>query len=329
MTKATGDLFLPNPKLKLREQLREVMRFKHFSIRTEETYWMWIRDFILFHGKRHPRELSAPDVQAYLNYLATDRNVAIATQNQALNALVFLYRSVLGIDLPQIGEIERPTRRRKVPTVLTKEEARKVLAALAPEYQLIGQLLYGTGMRLLECLRLRVKDIDFGRNLIVIHDGKGEKDRVTMLPDKAKADLQRHLKRVKLIYGADLTAGHCDVYLPYALGRKYPNASKEWCWQYVFPAPSLSIDPRVGKRRRHHLHEMTVQRAMKAAVRMAGIAKPATCHTLRHSFATHLLEAGYDIRTVQDLLGHKDVATTQIYTHVLSKPGVGVRSPLD
>lgn len=273
--------------------------------------------------------MGAPEVQAYLNHLAVNRNVAISTQNQALNALIFLYRSVLGMDLGQIGEIERPTRRRKRPTVLTPEETRKVLAALAPDYQLIGQLLYGTGMRLLECLRLRVKDIDFGRNLIVIHDGKGAKDRVTMLPEKIKPDLQRHLKRVKLLHQADLRNGHSNVYLPYALDRKYPNAGKEWCWQYVFHAPSISKDPRSGKMRRHHLHEMTVQRAMNAAVKMAAISKPATCHTLRHSFATHVLEAGYDIRTVQELLGHKDISTTQIYLHVLSKPGVGVRSPLD
>jgi len=321
------DKFLPNPKLKLREQLHEVMRFKQLSPRTESSYWHWIRGFILFHQKRHPREMHAPEVQAYLSYLAAKRDVAPATQNQALNAIVFLYRDVLAIDLGNIGKIERPTRRPKLPAVLTKDETRRVLAAVPPEYQLICRLLYGTGMRLLECLRLRVKDIDFGRNEIVIHDGKGAKDRVTMLPESLKSALQTHLERVRLIHGKDLADGLGRVYLPFALARKYPNAPKEWCWQYVFPASTRGMDNRIE--RRHHVHEANVQRAVKMAVKIARVDKPVTPHTFRHSFATHTLENGYDIRTVQDLLGHADVSTTQIYTHVMSRPGIGVRSPLD
>ena len=327
--KATVDKFLPNPKLKLREQLHEVMRFKQMSRRTEQAYWLWIKDFILFHNKKHPRDMGGAEVQTYLNYLATERNVAAATQNQALNGLVFLYREVLNLPLGAIGEIERPRRPKKLPTVLTKEETRRVLTALSPEYQLIGRLLYGTGMRLLECLRLRVKDVDFGRNEIIIHDGKGAKDRVTMLPESLKPALTQHLERVYVIHKKDMTEGFGEVYLPFALSKKFPKAGFEWCWQYVFPGPFIAKDPESGKMRRHHVHEMTVQRAVKNAAHIAGVAKPVTPHTFRHSFATHLLENGYDIRTVQDLLGHKDVSTTQIYTHVLSKPGIGVRSPLD
>ena len=307
------DKLVPNPKLKLRDQLTEVMRFKHFSRRTEEAYWLWIKDFILFHGKKHPREMGAAEVQAYLNHLATERNVAAATQNQALNALVFLYRELLGLPLGGIGEIERPTRPKKLPTVLTKEETRKVLAALPPDYQLIGRLLYGTGMRLLECLRVRVKDVDFGRNEIIIHDGKGAKDRVTMLPESLKPALSQHLERVKLIHTKDLDDGFGEVYLPFALARKFPRAGFEWCWQYAFPGPTVAKDPQSNRMRRHHVHEISVQRAVKTAVGVAKVSKPVTPHTFRHSFATHLLENGYDIRTLQDLLGHKDVATTQIY----------------
>lgn len=321
--------FLPNPKLKLREQLGEVMRFKHFSHRTESSYWHWIKGFILFQQKRHPRELGATEVQAYLSHLATEKNVATATQNQALNAIVFLYRDVLNVELGGIGQIERPTRRPKLPTVLTKEEVKRVLAAVPPEHQLACQLLYGTGMRLLECLRLRVKDVDFGRNEIVIHDGKGFKDRVTVLPESIKAALQLHLERVKAKHQKDLAEGFGRVSLPHALARKYPNAPKEWCWQFVFPAGSIIQERATGQPCRHHLHEVNLQRAVKAAAALARLSKPVTPHTFRHSFATHLLENGYDIRTVQDLLGHKNVTTTQIYTHVMQKPGLGVRSPLD
>ncbi|HSY19330.1 MAG TPA: integron integrase [Candidatus Acidoferrales bacterium] len=332
MEKPTREKFLPNPKLKLQEQLREVMRFRHCSPRTEAAYWHWIKGFILFHGKRHPREMHAVEVRAYLSHLAVEKNVAAATQNQALNAIVFLYREVLNLELGAIGKIERPMRSRKIPAVLTKEEVRGVLAMVAAEHQLICRLLYGTGMRLLECLRLRVKDVDFARNEVTIHDGKGFKDRMTMLPESLKPALQLHLERVRTIHQQDLAAGLGRVALPYALARKYQNANREWGWQYFFPAANLSNADRkaaLPSLQRHHVHEVNLQRAVKAAALAAGISKTVTPHTFRHSFATHLLENGYDIRTVQDLLGHKDVATTQIYTHVMQKPGLGVRSPLD
>ena len=342
--------FVPNPKLKLREQLGEVMRFRHYSHRTESAYWCWIRGFILFcrdhphltsalsplsegaeRVKRwpHPRDLGAAEVQAYLSHLATERQVAAATQNQALNALVFLYREVLGLELGAIGRIERPTRPARLPTVFTKEEVHRVLAAVAPEHQLVCRLLYGTGLRVLECLRLRVKDVDFGRNLIVVREGKGDQDRVTVLPESLKPALQQHLERVRALHERDLTAGLGRVSLPHALARKAPNAATDWCWQFCFPASARVPEPGTGLPCRHHLHEVNVQRAVKAARALAGVNKPVTPHTFRHSFATHLLESGYDIRTVQDLLGHKDVATTQIYTHVMQRPGLGVGSPLD
>jgi integron integrase len=320
---------VPNPKLKLREQLGEVMRFKQFSHRTESSYWHWIKGFILFHQKRHPREMGAAEVRAYLSHLASARNVATATQNQALNAIVFLYREVLLMELGAIGSIERPVRRPKLPTVLTKEEVRRVLAAVAPEHQLACRLLYGTGLRLLECLRLRVKDVDFERNEIVVHDGKGAKDRVTVLPESLKPALQGHLERVRARHQKDLAEGFGRVSLPHALARKYPGAPREWCWQFVFPAATRITERATNLPCRHHLHEVNLQRAVKAAAALARVNKPATPHTFRHSFATHLLENGYDIRTVQDLLGHADVKTTQIYTHVMQRPGLGVRSPLD
>jgi len=321
--------FLPNPKLKLREQLAEVCRFRHLSHRTENAYWHWMKGFILFHNKRHPREMGAGEVQSYLSHLAVKQNVAVATQRQALNAIVFLYRDVLGMELGLIGQIEKPRRSAKLPTVLTKEEVRGVLTFVSPEYQLPCRLLYGTGMRLLECLRLRVKDVDFGRNEIVIHDGKGAKDRVTMLPESLKAAMAQHLERVRGIHQNDLAKGFGRVALPHALARKFQRADQEWCWQFVFPAGSLAKDPVSGMMRRHHVHEKNLQRAVKSAAAAARINKPVTPQAFRHSFPTHLLENGYDIRTVQDLLGHKDVSTTQIYTHVMAKPGIGVRSPLD
>ena len=348
-----SEKFLPNPKLKLREQLREVMRFKQMSHRTESSYWHWIKGFMIFcrdhpdltpalsarpagaereKNWRHPRELHAAEVQAYLTHLAAEKDVAVATQNQALNALVFLYREVLGVELGAIGKIERPTRGRKLPAVLTKAEVQRLLAAIAPEHQLFCRLLYGTGMRLLEGLRLRVKDVDFGRNEITIHDGKGMKDRMTVLPQSIQTDLRRHLERVRRVYEADLAAGVGGVSLPFALERKYPNAPGEWCWQFFFPATNFSNAARNTDQpvwRRHHVHEVNIQRAVKAAALAVRMDKVVTPHTLRHSFATHLLDNGYDIRTLQDLLGHKDVATTQIYTHVMQKPGIGVRSPLD
>jgi integron integrase len=338
---------VPNPKLKFMEQCREVMRFHRLALRTEEAYLQWIKRFIFFHGKRHPKEMGEPEVQAFLTHLAADRLVAASTQNQALGALLFMYQKVLGRDLEFMEGFERAPRRQRVPVVLSREEAQRLLTAVPEKYRLFCQLLYGTGMRLMEGLRLRVKDVDFARNQIVIHDGKGEKDRVTMLPQSLRTAIAEQLKRVKLLHEKDLAAGLGTVWLPGALTVKYPGAEREWVWQWVFPASGLSNDPRAsnsstphpgplpgrggegGILRRHHLNETSVQRVMKAAVAVAQIDKRASCHTLRHSFATHLLEAGYDIRTVQELLGHKDVTTTQIYTHVMQKPGIGVRSPLD
>jgi integron integrase len=290
-------------------------------------------------GWRHPRELGAAEIRRFLNDLAVRLNVAVATQNQALNALVFLYREVLHLELEDFGEIERPTRPARLPLVLTAEEAKRLLAAMTGTHQLMARLLYGSGMRLMEGVRLRVKDLDFGANQIVVREGKGFKDRVTIFPDSLRSAMMEHLKRVRLLHEDDLRQGFGAVYLPLALSRKYPNAEREWCWQYVFPAATLSRDPRSVNPgahgvtrptfRRHHVNEQGLQRAVKTAVRLANIQKPATCHTLRHSFATRLLEAGYDIRTVQELLGHQEVTTTMIYTHVMSRPGLGVRSPLD
>jgi integron integrase len=274
--------------------------------------------------------MGAPEVAQFLAHLAVAGNVAASTQNQALNALVLLYEQVLQQPLGALGEFARVRRPARLPVVLTQEETQRVLAALKPGTgALILRLLYGTGMRLMECLRLRIQDVDFGSGRILVREGKGDKDRMTMLPDRLKAELQAHLERVKLLHEQDLAEGFGRVYLPHALARKCPNADREWGWQYVFPAAGRSKDPRTGTLRRHHVNELAVQRLMKETVRLARLKKPATCHTLRHCFATHQLEAGYDIRTVQDLLGHKDVATTMIYLHVMQKPGLGVKSPLD
>ena len=288
-----------------------------------------IRRFIRFHGGRHPRELREAEVGAFLEDLAGPQQVSASTQNQALNALVFLYEHVLKERLGALGEFARAQRPERLPVVLSVEEVRLLLAALDGTQRLIAQLLYGSGLRLLEVLRLRVKDLDLGRLQITVRSGKGNKDRVTMLPVTVAEVLREHLEEVRRVHGAELAAGRGEVWMPEALARKYPRAAREWAWQWVFPARQLSVDPDSGARRRHHVHENAVQKAMKAAVAKAGLKKPATCHTLRHSFATHLLENGYDIRTVQELLGHKDVSTTQIYTHVMQKPGLGVRSPLD
>jgi len=331
---AKAAFVIANPQSPLLLQLREVLRVKHYSLRTEETYSQWVVRFLKFHRDRsgewrHPRELGAEDVVEFLNHLASVQAVAAATQNQALNAISFLYTQVLGMELGDLGEFLQARKKPRVPVVLSKMEAQRVLESLPESWRLMGQVLYGTGMRLMELLRLRVKDVDFERNQIVIRGGKGDKDRITMLPESLKGALGAHLKRVRILWEADSREGYGEVYLPEALSRKYPNASREWGWQWVFPSRSKSIDPRSGKLRRHHVLETALQRAMKAGVRLSGISKPATCHTLRHSFATHLLEAGYDIRTVQELLGHKDVSTTMIYTHVLNKPGIAVRSPLD
>jgi integron integrase len=321
--------FIPNPKLKLLDQVSEVMRFKHYSIRTEQSYREWIKRFILFHGKRHPRDMGAFEVERFLSDLATARHVAASTQNQAFNALLFLYREVLHQDMGQLGRVERAKRPERLPVVLAQGEVVRLLSGMTGTFQLMAKLLYGTGMRLMECVRLRVKDVDFAQNHIIVRDGKGFKDRMTVLPESIRAALTEHLRRVKLLHEQDLASGNGRVYLPYALSRKYPSADREWGWQYVFPAAGVSRDPRSGITRRHHVNEQGLQRAVKDAVRLAGINKPASCHSLRHSFATRLLEHGYDIRTVQELLGHKDVSTTQIYTHVMKRPGLGVRSPLD
>jgi integron integrase len=305
------------------------MRVKHYSLRTEQAYLGWIRRFILANDKRHPRDMGGVEVERFLTYLATQRNVAAGTQNQALAALLFLYREVLAMELPWMDDVVRAKRPRRVPVVLTRDEVRRLLAQLEGRDWLMAGLLYGAGLRLMECLRLRVKDVDFERREITVRHGKGGKDRHVPLPQTLADALGDQMAAARLLHAADLDAGFGEVHLPYALARKYPNAAREWGWQYVFPAVHRARDPRDGMMRRHHLDESVLQRAVKHAVKRAGIAKPATCHTLRHSFATHLIEDGYDIRTVQELLGHKDVATTQIYIHVLNRGGRGVHSPLD
>ncbi|MCU0988986.1 MAG: integron integrase [Xanthomonadales bacterium] len=305
------------------------MRRLGLARRTEEAYVSWIRRFILSQGKRHPREMGAPEVEAFLTQLAVRGRVAASTQNQALAALLFLYREVLGIELPWMTEIRRAKRPRRLPTVLSREEVGALLGELSGANWLMASLLYGSGLRLLECLRLRVQDLDLARREILVRHGKGGKDRHTMVPASLTAPLAAQLDEARRIHERDLTLGFGAVWLPDALARKYPRAAREWVWQYVFPASKRSIDPRDGVVRRHHLDETVLQRAVKSAAQRAGLGKRATCHTLRHSFATHLLEAGYDLRTIQELLGHKDVSTTQIYTHVLNRGGGGVLSPLD
>ena len=308
-------------------RLREAIRVRHYSIRTEQAYVDWVRRYIIFYGKRHPSEMGEREVSAYLTHLAVNRNVAPSTQNQALNALCFFYRAVLDRPLGGIDGV-RAKKKKKLPVVLSRDEVAALLRQLSGNYWLAACLMYGSGLRLMECMRLRVMNLDFDHRAIYVINGKGAKDRVVTLPDGLIIPLKRHLEAVKNLHDKDLNDGFGDVYLPYALSRKYPNAGREWGWQYVFPASGRSIDPRSGVERRHHLDEQTVQRKIKAAVRMAGITKPATCHTLRHSFATHLLERGMDIRTVQEQLGHRDVKTTQIYTHVLNRGGSAVISPL-
>jgi integron integrase len=314
---------------KLLDQLRDAIRLKHYSIRTEEAYVSWARRYILFHNRRHPKDMGSQEIEAFLTHLAVDQKVAASTQNQALNALLFLYRHVLRQDLDLPIEAIRAKRPKRLPTVMTREEVQRVLAALSGTHQLISKVLYGSGLRLVECLRLRVKDVDFAQHQIIVRDGKGMVDRITVLPDSLIAPLQEHLQRVQMLHQQDLADGYGAVYLPFALERKYPNAHREWGWQYIFPAKRRSQDPRTGVTRRHHIHESTLQKAVRKAARLAGITKPINCHTFRHSFATHLLESGYDIRTVQELLGHKDVRTTMIYTHVLNRGPLAVRSPLD
>ena len=322
----------PAQPKKLLDQVRDKIRFKHYSLSTENTYISWIKQFILYHGKRHPVDLGAGEVEKFLTYLATQRHVSSSTQNQALSAILFLYKDVLGITLPWLDSFERSKKPRRLPVVLTVLETQKLLqeSQIAPApIGLIIKLLYGTGMRLMEALRLRVKDVDLTRKEIIVRDGKGGKDRVTMLPDSLVDEIRSQLKIRREWHERDLILNKVDVWLPDALAVKYPNAAKEWGWQYVFAARKYSIDPRSKCERRHHVEEKQVQRYVKKAALAVGIAKPTSPHTLRHSFATHLLESGYDIRTVQELLGHSDVATTMIYTHVLNKGGKGVISPLD
>jgi integron integrase len=305
------------------------MRRLGLSLRTEQAYLGWIRRYVAAFGRRHPRELGAPEVEAFLTNLAARDQVAPATQNQALAALLFLYREVLGVQLPWMEDIQRAKAPRRLPVVLTHDEVSRVLDAMMGRAWLMAALLYGTGMRLMECLRLRVKDVEFDKRTIVVRDGKGGKDRVTMLPDALAEPLKRQIEEALRVHAADLREGRGEVWLPNALARKYRGAAREPGWQFVFPAAGLSRDPRGGAIRRHHVDEQLLQRAVRRAVQRARILKPATCHTLRHSFATHLLEAGYDIRTVQELLGHSDVSTTQIYTHVLNRGPGGVVSPVD
>ena len=314
---------------KLLDQTRSQLRLRHYSIRTEQAYLHWIKRFILFHNKRHPSNMAEPEISKFLSHLAEDKNVAASTQNQALSAILFLYRDVLGITLRQIENVERAKKPARLPVVFTREEVKAVLAHLEGTKWLVTSLLYGSGLRLMECLRLRVKDIDFHYGQITVRDGKGGKDRVTILPGHLKDPLLAHLERVRALHQLDIRQGFGQVYLPFALDRKYPAADRQWGWQYLFPAPKRSVDPRTNKVRRHHLAESVIQKAISAALQKAGITKPGSCHTLRHSLATHLLESGYDIRTVQELLGHKDVSTTMIYTHVLNRGGKGVKSPLE
>ena len=316
-------------KPRLLDEVRHRLRTLHYSYRTEQQYLGWIRRFILFSGRRHPATLGAAEIEAYLSHLATDRNVSASTQNQALSAILFLYEKVLKLELPWLDGITRARRSRYLPTVLTQAEVRAVLAKLDGRVWLIVSVLYGGGLRISEALRLRVKDLNFEYRQVVVRDGKGGKDRVTILPDRLVAPLQEHLVRVRKLHELAIAKGYGGVDLPDALARKYPNAQFEWGWQYVFPADQPSRDPRTGAWRRHHLYDDTVQRHVKTAARAAGIDRPVSCHAFRHSFATHLLERGYDIRTVQELLGHADVKTTQIYTHVMRKGANAVQSPLD
>jgi len=318
-----------SPKPRLLDRVRFAVRRRHYSRRTEEAYVLWIRRFILFYGKRHPDKLGEAEVSRFLTSLAVQGRVAASTQNQALSALLFLYKEVLGRKLEWLENVVRAKQPGRLPVVLTRQEVRLVLHETRGTPRLMAALLYGAGLRLLECARLRVKDVDFGANQITVRAGKGDRDRLTVLPAAVKGPLAEHLEKVRRLHVEDLAKGAGWVALPGALGRKYPNAGREWGWQWVFPATRTYVDTETGQRRRHHLHESVLQRAVREAVLRAGLAKPASCHTFRHSFATHLLEDGYDIRTVQELLGHRDVSTTMIYTHVLNRGGKGVLSPVD
>lgn len=319
----------PLKAVKVLDQLRERIRYLHYSIRTEDTYVKWVRDFIRFHDRRHPATMGGAEVEQFLSDLANTRHVAASTHKQALSALLFFYGKVLGVDLPWMKEIGRPRAKRRLPVVLSPDEVARILYFLEGEHRLFAQLLYGTGMRINEGLQLRVKDVDFGRNAIIVREGKGGKDRAVMLPKRLIPGLQEQMARARLLWTADQAAGRGGVAMPDALERKYPRAGASWTWFWVFPQDAHSVDPRSGMVRRHHMYDQTFQRAFKRALSRAGIAKAATPHSLRHSFATAVLQAGYDIRTVQELLGHANVATTMIYTHVLKVGGGGVRSPFD
>lgn len=314
---------------KLLDQMRDTLQTQHYSYRTENAYVDWVKRFILFHQKRHPKDMGEAEISAFITHLATERKVAASTQNQALSAVLYLYREVLHRPIENLASI-RPQKPERIPTVLTKSEALRVINALTGVHQLMAKILYGSGLRLIECIRLRIKDIDFEQQCIIVRDGKGEKDRITMLPESIIPPLKEHLVRVQQIHHQDIQNGYGTVYLPYALEKKFPNASGEWAWQYIFPAKNLSVDPRSNVTRRHHANESGLQKAVRAAAKLAGLQnKTVSCHTFRHSFATQLLQNHYDIRTVQELLGHKDVKTTMIYTHVLHLGGLAVKSPLD
>lgn len=314
---------------RLLDQVRERTRYLHYSIRTETAYVHWVKAYVHFHGLRHPRDMGVAEIEAFLSHLANERGVSASTHKQALSALIFLYDKVLGLPTPWLKDIGRPKGGRKLPVVLTPTEVQGVLSTLAPQHQLLGQLLYGTGLRLMEGLRLRVKDIDFEHQTIVVRDGKGNKDRTVMLPERLASPLRSHLARAKAVYEQDRQNDVAGVWMPGALEIKYPRQGQTWAWQWVFAADELATCPRTGVIRRHHVQDVTFQRAFRKAVTLSGLVKPATPHTLRHSFATHLLQARYDIRTVQELLGHADVSTTMIYTHVLKVGGGAVQSPLD
>lgn len=318
-----------NKQPRLLDQVGNVIRVKHYSIRTEQSYVQWIRRYILFHNKKHPKDMGEKEINAFLKHLAVNRNVSASTQTQALSAILFLYKEVLGQEIGFIENIYRAKKPKRIPVVFTRDEIRAVMKHLKGEKWTMANLIYGSGLRLMECLRLRVKDVDFSYNQILVRDGKGHQDRITMLPETIKHPLKKHLENVWRTHQKDLKEGYGSVYLPYVLSRKYRTADREWGWQYVFPSRKRSVDPRSGKIRRHHLNQQVLQRAIKSAIRSAAINKQGSSHSLRHSFATHLLEDGYDIRSIQELLDHKDVKTTMVYTHVLKRGGKGVKSPAD
>ena len=319
----------PLKSVRLLDQLRERIRYLHYTISTEQTYVYWVKGFIRFHGVRHPAEMGRAEIEAFLSWLANERRVAVSTHKQALSALLFLYGKVLGVDLPWMNDIGRPRTKRRLPVVLTPDEVARLLCLMAGEHRLLAQVLYGTGMRINEGLQLRVKDIDFERRTVIVREGKGGKDRAVMLPESLIRPLREQMARARVLWADDCRCGRAGVEMPDALARKYPRAGASWAWFWVFPQADVSVDPRSGVVRRHHMYDQTFQRAFKRAVTCTGLTKLATPHTLRHSFATALLQSGYDIRTVQELLGHADVATTMIYTHVLKVGGGGVRSPMD